>query len=253
MKKSKLQWHIGCSGFSYKEWKDVFYPPKLSQNKWFNYYTDFFDTIELNVTFYRFPQLTILQGWYDKSPDHFLFSVKVPRLITHYKQLKETEDLLTDFYTTCKTGLRDKLGPILFQFPPRFHFTPDNLEKVIKSIDLSFTNVVEFRHKSWWCKEVYTQLKKHGIIFCGISYPGLPADVIATAPVLYYRFHGVPKLYYSSYGEEALEKIANDILQQHGLKNIFCFFNNTATPGAIENAQWLQQYVSAPFKRQPMV
>ena len=248
-----MKWNIGCSGFSYKEWKDVFYPPKLAQNKWFNYYTEFFDTLELNVTFYRFPQLTTLQGWYDKSPDHFLFAVKVPRLITHYKQLKETEDLLTDFYNTCKTGLGNKLGPILFQFSPRFHFTPDNLEKVIQSIDPSFTNVVEFRHKSWWCKEVYTKFEKHRIIFCGISYPGLPADVIVTAPVLYYRFHGVPKLYYSSYPTESLKAIANVILQQPGLKNIFCFFNNTAAVGAIKNAEWLQQYTRAHFKSRVMV
>src|ERR1043165_722031 len=108
-----MKWHIGCSGFSYKEWKDVFYPPRLPQRLWFDHYSSRFSTLELNVTFYRFPQLKMLQAWYDKSPGGFIFSVKAPRLITHYKQLKDCQDLLNDFYTVCRDGLKEKLGPLL--------------------------------------------------------------------------------------------------------------------------------------------
>ena len=242
MKKYPQQWNIGCSGFSYKEWKGVFYPEKLPQSKWFAYHSSFFNTLELNVTFYRFPKVETLQGWYSKSPEHFSFAVKVPRLITHLKQLNQVEEMLADFYAICKEGLQDKLGPVLFQFPPKFSYTTERLERLIQLLDKDFTNVVEFRHSSWWCEEVYTQLKKHGIIFCGISYPGLPEDVIATAPTLYYRFHGIPKLYYSEYKEEELKTVADAILAQDGVKKVYCFFNNTAAVGAIQNAQWLQQY-----------
>ena len=73
---SGIQWHIGCSGFHYKEWKEVFYPKGLPQRKWFDYYCEHFDTLELNVTFYRFPEMASLQNWYNKSPARFLFSVK---------------------------------------------------------------------------------------------------------------------------------------------------------------------------------
>src|SRR5258708_6683244 len=108
---------IGCSGFHYREWKEKFYPEKMPQRKWFDYYSSQFNTIELNVTFYRFPQIKTLQNWYEKSPAEFCFAVKVPRLITHYKQFNDTDQLLTDFYSTTRSGLREKLGPVLFQLP----------------------------------------------------------------------------------------------------------------------------------------
>src|SRR5438309_1499516 len=105
-----VKWHIGCSGFHYKEWKEIFYPKGLAQAKWFPYYAQHFDTLEINNTFYRFPEIKLFQNWYDKSPGHYNFSVKVPQIITHYKQFKETEKLLEDFYAITKEGLKEKLG-----------------------------------------------------------------------------------------------------------------------------------------------
>jgi uncharacterized protein YecE (DUF72 family) len=237
-----MKWHIGCSGFSYKEWKGLFYPDKLPQSKWLAYYCEHFNTLELNNTFYRFPQLKTMEDWYKKTPDNFSFTVKAPRIITHYKQLVGTEDLVLEFYTVCKEGLKDKLGPLLFQFPPKFIYTEENLQKIVTSFDTSFINVVEFRHNSWWNEEVYTQLKKKNIIFCGVSHPSLPNDVIINNTNIYYRLHGVPKLFLSKYSEETLEVIANKIAANHHAKNIYCYFNNTMTVAAIKNAQWLQQY-----------
>ena len=107
------KWLIGCSGFSYKEWKDQFYPKGLPQSKWFAYYCQHFNTLELNVTFYRFPKLAALQGWYQEAPEGFIFSAKVPRSITHYKKFEQTEVLLKDFYMVLRDGLREKLGAVL--------------------------------------------------------------------------------------------------------------------------------------------
>ena len=92
-----IEWHIGCSGFHYKGWKEVFYPKGVPQRKWFEYYGEYFKTLELNVTFYRFPRVHILKSWYDKSPPDFSFSVKVPRAITHYKKMNDCEKFLTRF------------------------------------------------------------------------------------------------------------------------------------------------------------
>src|SRR5438105_15010687 len=113
----ELRWHIGCSGFHYPEWKKVFYPDGLAQSKWFDFYSEHFNTIELNTTFYRFPQVSFLQNWYKKSPASFNFSVKAPRLITHFKQFSGTERMLGDFYGSIRQGLQKKLGCVLFQLP----------------------------------------------------------------------------------------------------------------------------------------
>ncbi|MEP7163557.1 MAG: DUF72 domain-containing protein [Ferruginibacter sp.] len=239
----KRKWHIGCSGFQYREWKDVFYPEKLPQRKWFEYYSTQFNTLELNVTFYRFPQLKSLQNWYNTSPPDFNFSVKAPRLITHYKQFNDCERLLNDFYGTITEGLKDKAGSILFQLPPKFTYITERLEMIIDNMRSGFKNTVEFRHASWWNEEVYKRLKENSIAFCGISHPTLPADALFTNVHAYYRFHGVPRLYYSVYDNAELKKIADQLLAAKNLEELFVYFNNTAAIGAIENAMWLKNYV----------
>src|SRR6476620_4205894 len=130
-----MHWYVGCSGFYYKEWKDKFYPKGLPQRSWFEYYAGQFNALELNNTFYRFPELDKLQHWHDASPKEFRFAVKAPREITHDKQFEGTEDLLHEFYNTLKNGLAEKLGPVLFQLPPSFDFTPERLKVLTMHID----------------------------------------------------------------------------------------------------------------------
>ncbi len=241
----KVQWHIGCSGFSYKEWKEIFYPPKLPQSKWFDFYTEHFNTLELNVTFYRFPTLKLLQGWYDKAPEHFLFSAKVPRSITHFKKLEDTERMLGDFYGLLKEGLAQKLGCVLFQFPPQFSYSEERLQKLLGAIDPSFTNVVEFRHASWWRKDVQTALRKNGISFSGVSFPKIEHDdAVINTSLCYYRFHGVPKLFYSEYDEAFLDKIVSQIKGSKKVNQAFLYFNNTASTAALKNARYVQSILA---------
>lgn len=238
-----MNWHIGCSGFHYRDWKEVFYPAGIPQRKWFEYYSSQFDTLELNVTFYRFPQVKFLQNWYMVSPADFKFSVKAPRLITHYKQFRDCERLLDDFYTTIEQGLKDKLGAVLFQLPPKFHFTDERLEILLSNMRKGVTNTFEFRHDSWWTEPVYQRLKKEKILFSGISHPKLPDETIVTNKKAYYRFHGVPKLYYSAYKEDMLKRVADDLIKDKTVKEAYIYFNNTADIGAIENAVWLMNYI----------
>ncbi|MEP7377096.1 MAG: DUF72 domain-containing protein [Chitinophagaceae bacterium] len=237
-----IKWHIGCSGFHYRDWKGIFYPDDIPQRKWFEYYSSQFDTLELNVTFYRFPQLKFLQNWYAISPGNFSFSVKAPRLITHYKQFGDCERLLDDFYNTVEEGLKGKLGAVLFQLPPKFNYTPERLDLILASIRRGFRNTIEFRHSSWWNDEVYNRLKKEKVFFCGVSHPTLPDNVVVTGKTAYYRFHGVPKIYYSCYKDNVLKKIADSLAEDKKVKEAYVYFNNTATIGAIENAVWLKKY-----------
>ena len=235
------QWYIGCSGFAYKEWKEVFYPAKLPQRSWFTYYTEHFNTLELNVTFYRFPQVAFLENWYAQSPDNFRFSVKAPRLITHYKQFHEVAQLLGDFYQTIQLGLREKLGAVLFQLPPRMAYTAERLERIINSLDPAYQNVLEPRHASWWQPTVYQELAKHNISFCGMSHPELPPDVVANTEVLYYRLHGVPELYKSPYSVDDLRQLMQQIKAARHVKQVYIYFNNDIDASAILNARELQE------------
>src|SRR6185437_2806701 len=155
---------------------------------WFEFYCEHFNTLEINNTFYKFPTEKSLVKWHDASPEDFKFSVKAPRLITHYKKFSGCETLLHDFYTSISKGLQNKLGCVLFQLPPQLVYTPEMLDLIMSSVDPSFKNVFEFRHLSWWNENVFTQFKKRKLIFCSISFPKLPDEVKATASNIYYRF-----------------------------------------------------------------
>ena len=235
-----MEWRIGCSGFHYADWKEIFYPLGLPQKKWFDYYCTHFNTLELNTTFYRFPQVRFLESWYDKSPAGFDFSVKAPRLITHYKQFNDTQRLLGDFYGTVREGLRDKLGCVLFQMPARVAYSDIKLDRIIGQLDTSFINVVEFRHESWWNQAVYNKLTCSNIGFCGHSYPQLPDNVVCNVPAVYYRFHGLPKVYYSQYKRAFVEQVVNQV-ENSRAGRAYMYFNNTATIAAIRNARYMQK------------
>jgi uncharacterized protein YecE (DUF72 family) len=232
-----MKWHIGCSGFHYKDWRDKFYPEKLAMKNWFDYYTQFFDTVELNVTFYRFPQLSFLQNWYQKSPEHFRFSVKAPKAITHYKQFHDSARFISDFYETSNNGLQEKLGPVLFQLPGRLAYNEERLERIINSLSPSFNNVLEFRHESWWREDVYKALAERNITFCGMSHPTLPDDVIVNTSTVYYRFHGVPDLYRSPYAKEFLQGVVNTVKSNKSVTTGWFYFNNDFDAVGVRNAQ----------------
>lgn len=235
-----MNFYIGCSGFYNKDWKEAFYPKGLAQSKWFEYYCTQFNSLELNTTFYRFPTVEMLQKWYDKSPADFKFSVKAPRLITHYKQFNETETLLNDFYTSVKEGLKEKLGTVLFQLSAKIIYSETLLNKIIHNLDSSFNNVIEFRHESWWREDVFQKLSKQNISFCGVSIKDLPAEIIANSSTIYYRFHGIPKLYYSEYSSQHIKNFKDELIKKVNGKTVFIFFNNTATLAAINNARYLK-------------
>ena len=194
------------------------------------------------MTFYRFPQLTYLENWYENSPESFIFSIKVPRLITHYKQLSGTEGMLGDFYGSIYLGLKEKLGCVLFQFPERLLFNEERLDRIVRSLDPSFTNVVEFRHPSWWNVNVFETLKKYSIVFCGQSHPNLPEEVVTNDAIVYYRFHGSPVLYKSQYQKKKIHDVVDQIRQAENTNQVYIYFNNTMGVAAIRNAHQTLAY-----------
>ncbi len=235
-----MKYHIGCSGYFYWGWKGKFYPEDLKPNQWFKYYSSIFDTVEINSTFYHFPKSSTIKKWYKDSPENFVFSVKVNKTITHLKKFKDTQDLINQFYKVVSENLNEKLGTFLFQLPPSYKYSKNNLQKIINQLNPEFKNVVEFRHKSWWNEEVYKILKENNICFCSISSPKLPEDLIKTSDFGYVRFHGKEGWYNYDYSDKELKEWAEKIKQAQ-FKECFIYFNNDYNAYAPKNALTLKE------------
>lgn len=230
---------IGCSSFNNRFWKGIFYPENLPASKWFEYYCGYFDTYEFNGSFYKFPTLKILENWYKKAPENFVFSIKAPKEITHIRRFMDCENLISNFYNVCDNGLKEKLGGILFQFPPSYHFSNERLNQIIDNLNPDFKNVIEFRHESWWIPEVWNAFLENNITFCSVSHPHLPKTIFMDFPLIFIRLHGTPKMFYSSYSNEELDLIKEQISN----KPSFVYFNNTASEAGILNAlELLRKY-----------
>jgi len=229
--------HVGCSGWFYWHWRGIFYPDTKRTDTWFKHYLANFDTVELNAPFYKWPKDATVKGWRRNAPPHFRYSVKVNSLITHEKRLVRTRRLVREF---CKIDnlLGDKLGCFLFQFPPSYKYTPSRLRSIVTQLDPRLRCAVEFRHKSWWRKSVYRALEKRGLIFCSISAPRLPDELIKTSDVIYIRLHGRSRWYRHDYTDEELAAWA-DKIDNSRAREAWIYFDNDREGFAIKNARML--------------
>lgn len=241
MKKENL--YIGCSGFYNNDWKGSLYPENAPSKDFLSLYSQTFNAVEINSTFYRKPTAKTLLKWYDETPDSFRFFIKIPKSFTHINRLADSKEEITAFCEHIQQHLQHKLSGFLYQLPPSFKNTTENLNQIITNLDFNFLNVIEFRHESWWTQEIFTTLKKLNIVFSGVSFPGnLSGDLIINHPhILYYRLHGKPVLYKSEYSNDFLDHLAKDI--ETAKQTAFIFFNNTWGTSAIKNAQYLKSII----------
>lgn len=230
---------MGCSGFHYDHWRGNFYPEKLAKTHWLDYYAQYFNTLELNNTFYRYPAQKLLEGWYNKPPDNFTFSVKANRLITHLHKFRGTEQYTANFCRLVNL-LREKLLCVLFQMPPMVQKNMDLLQTIAGQLDPSVLNVLEFRHESWWDTEVFDFMDRHGIVFCSVSASELPETIVRTGPAVYVRFHGKDGWYLHDYPDKELETWAKRIKAENTSK-VICYFNNDCNANAPKNCQTLKK------------
>lgn len=248
---SKGNVFLGTSGYSYQHWRDVFYPKDLKEIKWLEYYAEYFDTVELNVTFYRLPQESAFLSWYKRTPKDFKFAVKGSRFITHIKKLKSCRQPLKLFFSRVKL-LKEKLGPILWQLPPSFKADSKRLEEFFKSLrkyrDTRY--VFEFRNQTWYSREIFDILKSEKVALCSADWPTFSKDVHSvhvTADFLYVRRHGQgARLYNGCYSNRQLEEDAKVIRKNlRQKKDVYIYFNNDAYGYAVENALTLKKMMKA--------
>jgi uncharacterized protein YecE (DUF72 family) len=237
-------YHVGCSGWFYWHWRDLFYPPGVPTRDWFDHYARNFDTVELNAPFYSWPTLANVQTWLKQAGRRkFVYTVKVSELITHVKRFVGTKTLVQDFGHIADL-LGPRMGCFLFQLPPSYHYTPARLRSIVSQLDPVRRNVVEFRHRSWWNERVYDAFRAKGIIFCSCSGPRLPDELVKTADDIYLRFHGTKRWYRHDYTQEELTVWA-DRIRASGASRVWAYFNNDREGYAIKNARQLLRLLKA--------
>jgi len=228
--------HVGTSGYSYDDWVGKFYPKGMKREEWLSYYATKFDTVELNVTFYRTPKKSMFESWSKKTPTGFHFVIKGSRFITHLRRLHDVDDSLKFFFGAA-AALEKKLKVVLWQLPPKFSVDLTLLDEFLRSVDHAETATVrhafEFRDKSWLTDEVYGLLREHNAALVFSDYPFEIHDP-ATADFLYLRRHGPGGDYHVAYPNRDLKKdIA--LIQRYNLPT-YEFFNNDAQAVGAQNA-----------------
>lgn len=242
-----METYIGCSGYYYNHWKGLFYPEDLPKKQWLVFYSTRFNSVEINNTFYRMPQESAVKNWYNITPPGFLFAVKGYRYITHIKKLITDDDLtryLVDFFRLARI-LKEKTGPLLWQFPGSFKSNPERLRKFCMKLSRDFVHVFEFRHESWFNDEVYDILVKYKCSLCIVSGPSsVPREIRATNHTSYIRFHGEGSWYRDNYSNESLQEWKK-ALDGIGVRRLFAYFNNDMNAYAVNNAAYFAELYNA--------
>jgi uncharacterized protein YecE (DUF72 family) len=237
--------HIGCSGWNYKHWRGRFYPKEVAQDQWFEIYASVFNTVEINNTFYHLPEARTFKAWRAQAPDGFLYAVKANRFITHMKKLKGVKAPLRKFLDRARL-LREHLGPILYQLPPRWRLNRERLESFLDLLPEDLLHVLEFRDPSWLAPEVFQSLEEREVSFCAHDMPGVGSSSgtprQAIGPIAYVRFHGVGRKYSGGYPEPTLRSWDRWMKQQaHMGKDVYAYFNNDAEAHAVRDARRLKR------------
>jgi uncharacterized protein YecE (DUF72 family) len=177
---------LGTSGFSYKEWRPIFYPPDLSDKQFLQFYASRFNSVEIDYTFYRMPSAETIERWRTATPDNFRFCLKASQQITHRERLKVPSGAL-DYLLGVVTGLESRLGLILYQLPPFFKCDVPKLEMFLSVLPRGIHAAFEFRHDSWFIGDVYRLLEKHGIGLCIHDADDRTTPIKLTANFTYVR------------------------------------------------------------------
>ncbi len=227
--------HIGTSGWHYKHWKGVFYPHDMRIQDWLTYYAQQFDCVEVNISFYGLPGTEAIARWCGCVPSGFVFAVKAPRRITHFKKLKNCESELDDFFRQLK-GFGNHLGPVLFQLPPRWRCNLRRLENFLDSLPPRHRLVFEFRDPSWHNNEVYGLLTRRSIAFCIFDDGGFTAPLIDEGDLVYVRLHGPSTAYAGNYRAPRLRIwVDHARAWNRRSKEVFLFFDNDERGYAVKN------------------
>src|SRR5438067_2534767 len=237
--------YIGTSGWIYKGWAKTFYPAGMAASRHFEFYARHFPTVEINASFYRMPTEKAVRDWHAHAPRGFIYAVKGSKAVTHFKKLipgaKSFNMLLERI-----VGLREHLGPVLWQLPGRFKKNAQRLEDFCKSLPsiAGMRHAVEFRDPSWLDEEIFSILCRHRVANVALSSLGMPMNLMTTTDFAYVRFHGLEGGASHDYTREELEPWAEYLREcaRDGI-DTFVYFNNDINTRAPGNAMMLREMV----------
>jgi uncharacterized protein YecE (DUF72 family) len=243
---------VGCSGWQYRHWQGSFYPRGLPQSRWFDHYASVFDTVEINNSFYRLPEAATFEAWKERAPAGFLYAVKASRYLTHMKKLKDPAEPIERFFERADR-LGRKLGPVLYQLPPRWPRNLERLEGFLALVPKRRLNAIEFRDPSWYCEETYRALERAGVALCLHDMRGSESPLRSAGPFVYVRFHGSGSKYGGRYPDSEIEswaaRLAGEVLRG---RNAYAYFNNDSGGHAPRDALRLREAIARELAERPV-
>jgi len=236
---------VGCSGWQYKHWRGDFYPAELPPARWFEHYARAFDTVEINNSFYRWPDATTFAKWREKAPKRFLYAVKAARFLTHMKKLKDPEEPIFRTFENVKE-LGPHLGPVLYQLPPRWPLNLERLEIFLRTLPRNRLQTIEFREPSWYTDEVFALMRKHKVALCLHDMHGSATGRTVVGPFIYVRYHFGTQKYGGRYDDDRLDEWAEWLARRAGEgMPVFAYFNNDTGGHAPRDAVRLRERIAA--------
>jgi uncharacterized protein YecE (DUF72 family) len=237
---------VGCSGWSYSDWRGRVYPEGVPQRRWLEHYATLFDTVEVNATFYRLPRRETVEAWVERTPADFVFAVKASRYLTHVRRLSDLGRGLERFYARIEPLVDSpKLGPVLWQLPETFHRDDERLAGALGRLPRG-RHCFEFRHPSWFAPDVYALLREHGAALVVGDHPERPFQARElTAGWTYVRFHHGRRGRRGNYSERELDAWAERLDDWRSRADVYAYFNNDWEGFAVQNATALRERLDA--------
>jgi uncharacterized protein YecE (DUF72 family) len=250
VKRSRRKIRIGCSGWNYADWRGSVYPKGLPARAWLEHYARLFGTVEVNNTFYRLPNRSAVEGWAERTPPDFLFTVKASRYLTHMKRLTDMDAGVERFYERIDPLVQaGKLGPVLWQLPENFHRDDERLAGAMERLPAG-RHCFEFRHPSWFTDHVYAILRRHGVALVIGDHPSRPFQTHElTTDWTFIRFHYGRRGRGGNYSQRELEGWCRRIRAWSATVEVLAYFNNDWNAFAVRNALWLKRALSASRRR----
>ena len=238
--------HIGCSGWNYAAWRELFYPKGVPANRWLEHYAQHFSTVEVNSTFYRLAKREAVARWATQVPDDFVFSVKASRYLTHIKRLSGMREGVKRFYEPLEPLIdAGKLGPVLWQLPPNMKRDDERLANALRELRPG-RHCFEFREPSWFVPEVYELLREHGVALVIGDRPEVASFQTheMTTDWTFVRFHHGHRGRRGNYSVSELETWKRRVARWRNEREVFLYFNNDWEGFAIQNALWIAKQFS---------